>query len=86
MVQLLEDLDRFVSKLVELIDRSRHLLVLVSDHGNVEDLSTAGHTWNRVPTMVWGRGKERFARRIHALTDIAPSLLALWDTSNPQST
>ncbi|MEE8503512.1 MAG: hypothetical protein V3T26_03570 [candidate division NC10 bacterium] len=83
---MLEDLDRFVSKLVELIDRSRHLLVLVSDHGNVEDLSTAGHTWNRVPTMVWGRGKERFARRIHALTDIAPSLLALWDTSNPQST
>lgn len=77
-VQLLEDLDRFISKLVELIDRSRHLLVLVSDHGNVEDLSTAGHTWNRVPTMVWGRGKERFARRIHALTDIAPSLLAAW--------
>ncbi len=77
-VELLEGLDCFVSHLVALLDWSRHLLVLVSDHGNVEDLSTAGHTWNRVPTMVWGRGKERLAHRIHALTDIAPVLLTAW--------
>jgi hypothetical protein len=80
-VALLEDLDRFVSTLVKLLDPSRHLLVLVSDHGNVEDLSTAGHTWNRVPTMVWGYAKEHFARRIHALTDVAPSLLTVWTAS-----
>lgn len=77
-VGLLEGLDHFVSALVERLDRSRHLLVLVSDHGNVEDLSTASHTWNRVPTMAWGNGKDLFARRIHALTDTAPALLALW--------
>ena len=77
-VALLEGLDRFVSRLVEHLDLSRTLLVLVSDHGNVEDLSTGSHTWNRVPTMAWGQGKEHFARRIHALTDITPALLALW--------
>ncbi len=82
-VRLLEELDRFVSRLVERLDR--HLLILVSDHGNVEDLSTASHTWNRVPTMVWGRGKEDVARRIHALTDITPSLLSLWDSANQRS-
>lgn len=80
-VQLLEELDQFISALVALLDRSRHLLVLVSDHGNVEDLSTPGHTWNRVPTMVWGYGRDRFARRTHALTDIAPNVLAILDQS-----
>lgn len=84
-VRLLEELDRFVSTLVECLDRSRHLLVLVSDHGNIEDLSTARHTYNRVPAMVWGRGKEYFARRIHALTDIAASLRTLWDTGMQRS-
>lgn len=80
-VALLEGLDLFVSRLVEHLDLSRHLLVLVSDHGNVEDLGTAGHTWNRVPTMVWGQGKERFVRRIHALTDITPALLTIWEAN-----
>lgn len=80
-VTLLEGLDLFVSRLVEHLDLSRHLLVLVSDHGNVEDLGTAGHTWNRVPTMVWGRGKEHFVRRIHALTDITPALLTIWEAN-----
>ncbi|MFQ5847155.1 MAG: hypothetical protein ACE5IQ_05700 [Candidatus Methylomirabilales bacterium] len=80
-VSLLEGLDRFLSALVAYLDRSRHLLVLASDHGNVEDLSTGSHTWNRVPTMIWGRGSDRLARRIHALTDIAPALLTVWDTS-----
>lgn len=84
-VELLEGLDRFVSALVALLDGSRHLLILVSDHGNVEDLSTSGHTWNRVPTMLWGRGKERLAPRIHALTDIAPALLTAFETSKQQS-
>ncbi len=82
-VALLEGLDRFISGLVDRLDLSRHLLVLVSDHGNVEDLSTAGHTWNHVPTMVWGRGKESFAHRIQALIDIAPTLLMVWDVSTP---
>ena len=80
-VALLEGLDLFVSRLVEHLDLSRHLLVLVSDHGNVEDLGTAGHTWNRVPTMVWGQGQERFVRRIHALTDITPALLTIWEAN-----
>lgn len=84
-VNLLEGLDRFVSTVVELLDLSRHLFVLVSDHGNIEDLSSPSHTWNRVPTMAWGRGKEMFARQIQALTDIAPGLLAACQSSYQQS-
>jgi 2,3-bisphosphoglycerate-independent phosphoglycerate mutase len=75
-VKLLEGLDRFVSTVVASLDLSRHLCVLVSDHGNIEDLGSPSHTWNRVPTMAWGRGKANFTRHIQALTDIAPALLA----------
>jgi hypothetical protein len=74
-VALLERLDAFLSHLTEGLDLTRHLLLLVSDHGNLEDLSTPGHTWNQVPTMIWGHGKETFASRIHALTDMVPALL-----------
>jgi hypothetical protein len=80
-VKLLEGLDRFVSMLVQLLGSSRHLFVLVSDHGNIEDLSSRSHTWNRVPTMVWGRDRQIFARQIQALTDIAPALLAACQSS-----
>lgn len=85
-VTLLEELDRFLSTLVDLLNRSEHLLVLTSDHGNVEDLSSTSHTWNRVPTMIWGREREAVARRIHALTDIAPTLFSVWQDRHRQST
>ena len=78
-ISLLQRLDTLLSRLIEGLDLTRHLLLLVSDHGNLEDLSTSGHTWNQVPTMIWGHGKETFASRIHALTDIAPALLKVLD-------
>lgn len=78
-VALLERLDAFLSHLIAGLDATRDLLLLVSDHGNMEDLSTPGHTWNPVPTMVWGRKQEVFAGRIHALTDVAPALLKALD-------
>ncbi|MFQ5880839.1 MAG: peptidase [Candidatus Methylomirabilales bacterium] len=81
-VALLETLDRFLSKLIALLDLSRHLLLLISDHGNIEDLSTPGHTWNPVPTMVWGQGREFITRRIQAVTDITPTLLPVWQASS----
>jgi 2,3-bisphosphoglycerate-independent phosphoglycerate mutase len=84
-VALLEELDRFVSALVERLDRTRHLLVIASDHGNVEDLSSSSHTWNPVPTMVWGPGIDLLTRRIQALTDIAPALLAAWQNNRQPS-
>ncbi len=82
-IALLERLDAFLSHLIEGLDLTRHLLLLVSDHGNMEDLSTPGHTWNRVPTMLWGHGRETFASRIHALTDIVPALLKVLECDAP---
>ncbi len=52
------------------------LVVLTSDHGNIEDLSTRSHTRNPVPLMAWGAGAERLARSVTRLDEVAPAVLA----------
>lgn len=49
-------------------------LVLSSDHGNLEDVSTKSHTANPVPLLVVGPGAGRF-REARAITDVAPWIL-----------
>jgi len=49
--------------------------VLISDHGNIEDLSTKGHTRNPVPCIAIGSRHEEFAREIKNLTHITPTII-----------
>ena len=51
-------------------------LVLSSDHGNLEDVSTKAHTLNPVPLIAAGPGALHF-RSAATLTDVAPIILAL---------
>ena len=56
----LEKLDSFLGALLR--DRTSDLTVVVtSDHGNLEDRSTAQHTLNRVPLLVLGPAYGSFA-------------------------
>jgi bisphosphoglycerate-independent phosphoglycerate mutase (AlkP superfamily) len=52
-------------------------VILTSDHGNIEDLSTRSHTLNPVPTIVWGASSQQVANRISSLADITPAILEL---------
>ncbi|HWS88014.1 MAG TPA: hypothetical protein VN282_13675 [Pyrinomonadaceae bacterium] len=74
---ILEELARFVRTTLSLVDLARTTVLLTSDHGNVEDLSTRNHTLNPVPTLAWGRGRERVARRVRTLADITPTILEI---------
>lgn len=56
------------------IDLNRTSVILTSDHGNIEDLSSRNHTLNAVPTIVWGLNRERIASRIKTLADITPAI------------
>ncbi len=49
-------------------------VVLCSDHGNLEDLSTHRHTTNPVPLMVWG--DEDFLTGVTRLDQVTPRILA----------
>ncbi|MCR9145324.1 MAG: metalloenzyme [bacterium] len=65
-------LEEFLAGICEAIDPAEELLLVTSDHGNMEDLSTKTHTKNPVPTFVFGADSARIAGRIHSLMDIVP--------------
>ncbi len=52
------------------------LILLTSDHGNMEDLSTRKHTAANVPLLLFGdKGtRHEFQKNIHDLTGIAPAI------------
>ena len=72
---VLADLARLVRSLLARIDLKRATVVLTSDHGNIEDLSTRNHTLNQVPTLIWGAGRKRFTERVRSLADITPTIV-----------
>lgn len=57
------------------LDLGHTTVILTSDHGNIEDLSTRNHTLNAVPTIAWGPARERVAQQVHSLADITPAIL-----------
>ena len=70
---VLSSLDRFFGALLDhLADDA--LLVVTSDHGNVEDLGTKSHTRHPVPLVAWGRGADAFAPA-RSLLDVTPAVV-----------
>ena len=76
--RVLSDIDRMLSVVLPLWAMPGHLFLLVSDHGNVEDLRTRGHTANPVPLVAIGRGSERMRSQVRRLDEVTPALLELY--------
>ncbi|MCA9870094.1 MAG: sulfatase-like hydrolase/transferase [Caldilineae bacterium] len=76
-LHLLADLDQFLAGLLATVDLDETLIIITSDHGNLEDTSVRGHTLNPVATVVIGAGQQAVAEQISSLTDITPALLAI---------
>ncbi len=76
-VEVLEQLDEFLAGYFEQFDESQSLFLMISDHGNIEDLSLKSHTRNKVPCILAGREKGTVASQIRNLTDITPALIQL---------
>jgi len=68
--------DRFLARLFASIDPREQLVVVTSDHGNLEDLSVRTHTRARVPLLAYGAGAQAFVAGASSLLDVAPRLLA----------
>lgn len=71
----LQELALLIRELLARVDLDRTTVILTSDHGNIENLSTRNHTLNDVPTIVWGANRESIASRIHDLSDITPAII-----------
>lgn len=60
---------------------SDELVVVTSDHGNLEDLSTGGHTYAKVPLVAKGPTSDELVAHARDLRDVAPGLLAALGSS-----
>ncbi len=80
--RILKDLAQLIRILLGRIDLSRTSVILTSDHGNIEDLSSRNHTLNAVPTILWGAGRHSIAQRIHNLADITPVIVDFLTVEN----
>ncbi len=70
----LQRLDLFIAKLLKLTKDREITLILTSDHGNIEDLSTRTHTTNPVPFLVYGSQSTELKNSVEDLTHITPAL------------
>ena len=71
---VLADVDAFFGGILADLDPSRDLLLIASDHGNLEDLSTKSHTRHPVPLIAYGAGAAAFAD-VDDLTGVVPAIL-----------
>jgi hypothetical protein len=79
----LTNLASFVRNLLMKLDLESTTVILTSDHGNIEDLSSRNHTLHKVPTIIWGSRRDYAADRIKSLVDITPTIVdLLTETTN----
>lgn len=74
---ILKQLDDLIGGIIETLDLSRSLLVILSDHGNFEDLSTPKHTLNPALGVLIGAGHQELAARLGSLQDVTPTIKAM---------
>ena len=82
--RMLELLDSFLAGCARGLPEDATLLV-TSDHGNVEDLSTKSHTRNPVPLMALGPDAHRFGG-VSTIAEVVPAIylsLGLPDRQHP---
>jgi len=73
--KVLSIFDRFFSVLIGNAERGDFLLILTSDHGNIEDITSVGHTMNPVPFIAIGPDSSFFKDRVRSLVDVTPAIL-----------
>ena len=73
--EVLRSLDRFLEALLQR-EPTHTTIVVTSDHGNLEDLSTRSHTRNPVPLIAVGHGAAAF-QATESLTDVTPAIIGV---------
>ncbi|RME91130.1 MAG: metalloenzyme [Candidatus Hydrogenedentota bacterium] len=79
--RIIPHIEGFLEGVYEELDPEKMLLVVSSDHGNLEDLSDKTHTENKVPVYLYGKGADLVSRKIQYLYDIPRALYDLFNIS-----
>jgi bisphosphoglycerate-independent phosphoglycerate mutase (AlkP superfamily) len=80
---ILITLDQVLGGLFSTWEDQQGLILITSDHGNLEDLAVRNHTQNTVPAIVIGAPKlrQRFTQHINDLSDIFSAIVQHFDCS-----
>ena len=73
-VEQMETFDGVLEGLLKSLNVDEDLILVTSDHGNMEDLSTRRHTDAKVPGLVIGVNRQRFTDGLADLTGVAPRI------------
>lgn len=76
-VEILEAFDGVMAGVLDAWDDDEGIVILTSDHGNLEDLSTRNHTENDIATVLIGNARHTISNSIHRLTDYVPAMRSL---------
>ncbi len=72
--ETLRTLDLFLDAVEKLCRTAGFLLIVTSDHGNIEEMNVRGHTRNPVPLIAVGPGADEFKANMTSLADITPRI------------
>ncbi|RMG89500.1 MAG: hypothetical protein D6712_01590 [Chloroflexi bacterium] len=75
-IKLLETFDQVMAGVLDAWDDSEGVIIITSDHGNMEAIGDRRHTLNDVPTLIIGEQKDVF-ENMSDLTDIVPCMQQL---------
>lgn len=76
----LKRFDQVLGGLLNAWDDEKGLVLITSDHGNLEDLTNRRHTLNPVPALLIGAPalRKKFSKSLVDLTDISPAIQKLF--------
>ncbi len=72
--KVIHNVEEFLNGILDEMDETKEQLIITSDHGNLEDLSTKVHTRNPVPTFLYGNLTEQLKDQIQELCDIPKAI------------
>jgi len=72
---VVDEIMRFLRRIVLKMDKNKDTLIIASDHGNSEDLSVKSHSMNPVPAVAVGRMAEQILDKTKKITDLTPRIL-----------
>ncbi len=73
-IKILERFDAVMAGLLSVWQDDEGLIIITSDHGNIEHIGLRNHTENDVPTLIIGARHAEFAENIATLADLAPRI------------
>jgi 2,3-bisphosphoglycerate-independent phosphoglycerate mutase len=62
--------EKLIVEIIKRINLIDTILIVISDHGNIEDLRTKSHTRNPAFCAVWNNGDEKALLSLKSITDI----------------